>query len=304
MCRPARGAGIRPVLADGQAEDAAPRWPGSPGRAGPGRPVRAGRRRGRSGRRAGTRGGGVSCGTVYGERSRMSGPMASSSGCLRTAARPYTVPNSPGSVPMPYILALDSGTTSRPRDPVRPRRRHPGRGPEGVRPASSRRPAGSSTTRTRSGPPRSAWPSRPCGRAGIGAEDVAAVGITNQRETTVVWDRADGRAGLQRHRLAGPPHGRVLRPAAGRRARARSSATRPAWSSTPTSPAARSRWLLDNVPGARAARPKRGELAFGTDRHLAGLEADRRRAPRHRFEQRLADDALQHPHAGSGTTSC
>ena len=44
------------------------------------------------------------------------------------------------------------------------------------------------------------------------------------------------------------------------------SARRPASCSTPTSPAPSSRWLLDNVPGARA-RAERGELAFGTDRH-------------------------------------
>ena len=31
-------------------------------------------------------------------------------------------------------------------------------------------------------------------RAGIQARDIAAIGITNQRETTVVWDRATGRA--------------------------------------------------------------------------------------------------------------
>src|SRR5262245_37218872 len=30
-------------------------------------------------------------------------------------------------------------------------------------------------------------------RAGIGANDVAAIGITNQRETTIVWDRATGK---------------------------------------------------------------------------------------------------------------
>jgi glycerol kinase len=31
-------------------------------------------------------------------------------------------------------------------------------------------------------------------RAGVAARDVAAIGITNQRETTVLWDRATGRA--------------------------------------------------------------------------------------------------------------
>src|SRR5258708_17466462 len=31
-------------------------------------------------------------------------------------------------------------------------------------------------------------------KAGIGAKDIAAIGITNQRETTVVWDRVTGKA--------------------------------------------------------------------------------------------------------------
>ena len=40
----------------------------------------------------------------------------------------------------------------------------------------------------------------------LSASDLAAVGITNQRETTVVWDRKTGRPLLQRDRLAGHPH--------------------------------------------------------------------------------------------------
>ena len=43
--------------------------------------------------------------------------------------------------------------------------------------------------------------------AGAQPEDIAAIGITNQRETTVVWDKASGKIGLQRHRLAGYAHG-------------------------------------------------------------------------------------------------
>ncbi len=39
---------------------------------------------------------------------------------------------------------------------------------------------------------------------GVRAEDIFAVGITNQRGTTLVWDRFDGDTPLQCHRLAGP----------------------------------------------------------------------------------------------------
>ena len=41
---------------------------------------------------------------------------------------------------------------------------------------------------------------------GIKPEDIAAIGITNQRETTIMWQ-----ARLQRHRLAVPPHSGALR---------------------------------------------------------------------------------------------
>ncbi len=37
-------------------------------------------------------------------------------------------------------------------------------------------------------------------------QPVAALGITDQRETVVVWDRRTGRPPAPRHRLAGPPH--------------------------------------------------------------------------------------------------
>ncbi len=47
-----------------------------------------------------------------------------------------------------------------------------------------------------------------------GAAAIAAVGIANQRETTVVWDRATGAAGGAGHRLAEPHHRRALRRAA------------------------------------------------------------------------------------------
>ena len=53
------------------------------------------------------------------------------------------------------------------------------------------------------------------------AADLAAIGITNQRETTVVWDRRTGRPLLQRHRLAGHPH----RPHRRRAGRATATAT-------------------------------------------------------------------------------
>ena len=58
-------------------------------------------------------------------------------------------------------------------------------------------------------------------------------------------------------------------------------------------------WLLDEVAGARAAA-ERGELAFGTDRQLSALAADRRPGARDRRDQRLAHHALRHPPPGLG----
>ena len=101
-------------------------------------------------------------------------------------------------------------------------------------------------------------------KAGIARDGIAAIGITNQRETTVVWERASGR----------PIHNAIVwqdrRTADACADAARSRATRPSMSrSAPAccsiriSPPPRSRWLLDNVDGARAAA-EQGRLAFGT----------------------------------------
>ena len=59
---------------------------------------------------------------------------------------------------------------------------------------------------------------RRCSAAKLTARDLAAVGITNQRETTVLWDRRSGAAAAQRARLAGHARrsaGRVLSRAEG-----------------------------------------------------------------------------------------
>ena len=100
-------------------------------------------------------------------------------------------------------------------------------------------------------------------KAGLEAADIAAIGITNQRETTLLWDRRTGepiahaivwqdRRGeplcAQLRALEGVPE-RIQR-STGLRIDAYFSATK-------------IRWLLDHVPGAHLAAA-RGELAFGT----------------------------------------
>jgi glycerol kinase len=99
-------------------------------------------------------------------------------------------------------------------------------------------------------------------RAGIQARDVAAIGITNQRETTVVWDRASGRPICnaivwQDRRTAGACDAlkaRGLEP----RITAKTGLVLDAYFS-----GTKLAWILDNVPGARAGAVA-GRLAFGT----------------------------------------
>jgi glycerol kinase len=99
-------------------------------------------------------------------------------------------------------------------------------------------------------------------KANVGARDIAAIGITNQRETTVVWERATGRPIAnaivwQDRRTAGVCD--ELR-AAGHEAfiAAKTGLVIDAYFA-----GTKLKWLLDHVPGARE-RAARGELAFGT----------------------------------------
>ncbi len=99
-------------------------------------------------------------------------------------------------------------------------------------------------------------------RAGASPRDIAAIGVTNQRETTLIWDRATGRPIYnaivwQCRRTA--PHCEQLKAAGhGERIKARTGLVIDAYFS-----GTKAAWILDNVPGARA-RAERGELAFGT----------------------------------------
>ena len=99
-------------------------------------------------------------------------------------------------------------------------------------------------------------------KAGIGPGDVAAIGITNQRETTLLWERSTGRplanAIVWQDRRTAPDCD-ALR-AAGHEATftSKTGLVLDAYFS-----GTKLKWLLDHVPGARA-RAARGELAFGT----------------------------------------
>jgi glycerol kinase len=96
-------------------------------------------------------------------------------------------------------------------------------------------------------------------KAGLAARDIAAIGITNQRETTLVWDRASGK----------PIHNAIVwqdrrttemcrkLKDAGNEARV---AACTGLVLDPYFSASKIAWLLDQVPGARA-KAERGDLA-------------------------------------------
>jgi glycerol kinase len=99
-------------------------------------------------------------------------------------------------------------------------------------------------------------------KAGATARDVAAIGITNQRETTLVWERASGRpianAIVWQDRRTAPLCDALRAAGKADLIAAKTGLVIDAYFS-----ATKLKWLLDNVPGARA-RATRGELAFGT----------------------------------------
>ncbi|MFN5158959.1 MAG: glycerol kinase GlpK [Betaproteobacteria bacterium] len=99
-------------------------------------------------------------------------------------------------------------------------------------------------------------------RAGLHARELAAIGITNQRETTVLWDRATGeplhRAIVWQCRRSEPLCARLREAGHAERIRALTGLVVDAYFS-----ATKLAWLLEHVPGARA-RAEAGELAFGT----------------------------------------
>ena len=96
-----------------------------------------------------------------------------------------------------------------------------------------------------------------------GVDRIAAIGVTNQRETAVVWDRASGSPRGGRDRLAEPGHRAVLRGAARRAGHETLVRSAPVSRSTPTSPDRRSARSSIENPGLRP-RADRGELAAGT----------------------------------------
>lgn len=99
-------------------------------------------------------------------------------------------------------------------------------------------------------------------KAGLSVENIAAIGITNQRETTVVWERSTGkpiynaivwqdrRTATFCEELKAKGHETLIKQKTGLVIDSYFSGTK-------------LKWILDNVPGARE-KARNGELAFGT----------------------------------------
>ena len=100
------------------------------------------------------------------------------------------------------------------------------------------------------------------GKIGARPRDVAAIGIANQRETVIVWDRATGKAIhpaiVWQDRRTAARCSELEASGVGETVSAKTGLVLdPYFSATKLA------WILDNVPGARA-RAEKGELAFGT----------------------------------------
>ena len=162
---------------------------------------------------------------------------------------------------MPYILALDQGTTS-------------SRAILFDHDGAIRAVAQKEFTQIFPFPgcvehdPQEIWASQigvaveALGRAQVRPKEVAAIGSTNQRETTIIWDRETGEpihhAIVWQDRRTADYCQRLKAEGAGDTIQAKTGLLIDAYFS-----ASKIRWLLDNVPGARA-RAGAGKLAFGT----------------------------------------
>jgi glycerol kinase len=162
---------------------------------------------------------------------------------------------------MPYVLALDQGTTSS-RALVFDRRGRVVATAQQEFPQHYPRPGWVEHD------PRDLWASTrrtalaAVAEANLTGRNLAAIGLTNQRETTLLWDRRTGR----------PLHRAIVwqdRRTADLCARLRRAGLEPLFRRKtgllldPYFSGTKLRWLLDHVPGARR-RAEKGELAFGT----------------------------------------
>ena len=122
-------------------------------------------------------------------------------------------------------------------------------------------------------------------KAGITSDEIAAIGITNQRETTIVWEKATGtpvynaivwqcrRTADITDKLKADGHEEYIRNTTGL-------VVDPYFSGTKV------KWILDNVEGARE-KAERGELLIWYRGYLACMEINSRSCSRNGLHQRI-----------------
>lgn len=135
-------------------------------------------------------------------------------------------------------------------------------------------------------------------KVGARAEDIAAIGITNQRETTIVWDKETGEpichAIVWQCRRTSEYCDELKARGLTEKFRQKTGLIIDAYFS-----ATKLKWILDHIPGARE-RAERGRTALRYRGDLAHLEADLRKTACHRLYQRQPNHDVQHSHAGMG----
>ena len=160
---------------------------------------------------------------------------------------------------LPYILAIDQGTTSS----------------RAILFDANARPVASHSIEIRQIYPDNGWVEHDAGEIwhttltccrevlkGVAAKDVAAIGITNQRETTVLWDRRTGEplynAIVWQDRRTSDRCRALKAQGLEEKVSARTGLLLDPYFS-----ATKLEWLLDHIPGSRA-KGEQGEIAFGT----------------------------------------
>jgi glycerol kinase len=132
----------------------------------------------------------------------------------------------------------------------------------------------------------------------IRASDLNAIGITNQRETTVLWDRATGKpvanAIVWQDRRTAHYCDELKERGLEETIRQKTGLVIDSYFS-----GTKVKWLLDNVTGLRA-RAERGEIAFGTIDSWLVWKLDWWQGACHRLLERFTHSALQHSRTSLG----
>jgi len=133
---------------------------------------------------------------------------------------------------------------------------------------------------------------------GASAGDICAIGITNQRETAIVWDRHTGvpvyHAIVWQCRRTSEYCDLLKKKGLTETFRKKTGLVIDAYFS-----ATKIKWILDNVEGARKkSRKRRSVIRYGRD--LADLEADQRTGPCHGLLQRFPNHAVPYSVADMG----